>query len=514
MSEELFVVGDLSGIQDYVLSVSAQGGGQARRLRARSFFVQVAQEVAARAILESLGATWDDAVVFHGGGQFLLRLPAPAQAEEKLLQLRAELESELRRETRAGLALTIGWGRSIDDALRRKEREKRSPWASTVIGSRGWEVSALSLEPFTSKPCDVCGQHAGVRTRNDGEEEVWLCTRCDDDTEIGKRLPVSPREELVSAGDFHILGRGIRLMPAGAAQGASALHTSNLHVPPNKTFRDIADQAQGDNLLAVLKADVDNAGAKLADRRGALDSIKEFSRALDDFFSHQVQQKLEHKPWSWMYTIYSGGDDLLMVGPWNVVLDFAGEVHREFSQGPGGRYGVTISAGIALTDYHTPVRESVARADELLELAKGRRQVGSDGAAGRRSATPAGNPTESEKNSCAALGWVWKWERHAALLSEGKKLKVWIDQNVCPRSMAHRLLSLAERTDPLRTAHWAYEVGRNFPKSNDTSPEARGFRAWGERALAEILEDPGAAGELAVELRYALRATRPRREKI
>ncbi|HEX5482333.1 MAG TPA: hypothetical protein VFZ08_06875 [Terriglobia bacterium] len=500
MSEELFVVGDFSGIQDYVLSVSSLGGGQARRLRARSFFIQAAEEIAAHAVLDGFEVSWDDGVIFHGGGRFLLRLPAAAEAEEKLSQLRKDLESSLHRETQAGLCLTLAWGRSLDEALRRKEHEKRRPWALTVAGDDGWHVANLALDSLTPRPCAICSRKAADKTLLEDEAEIQVCSRCHDDTKIGQVLPQPGRFEIADDGGFSVLGRGLRFHAGASPPSPHALQTPNLYVPAGMTFKEIADNACGDNRLVVLKADVDSMGAKLGERRHNPEELKKFSRDLDDFFSRQVQEKLRGDPWQPIYTIYSGGDDLLVVGPWNLALDFAGEVCREFAAGPGNRYGLTFSAGIALTDYHVPIRHAVEQADELLECAKGRAKAGCP-----LLAIP-------PKNACAALGSVWKWDRHETILDEAKRLKSWIEEGVCPRSMAHRLLSLAEGADPLRTAHWAYEVGRNFPRSNAATDQGRAFRAWGEKVLAEILENPAATRELAVELRYALIATRPRRE--
>ena len=155
------------------------------------------------------------------------------------------------------------------------------------------------------------------------------------------------------------------------------------------TFEEIAAKSTGDRLLAILKADVDDMGVKVGQIAGQdspegrhYEQLQSFSRSLHSFFVDRVQDMLKDS-WPLIYTIYAGGDDLLLVGPWNVMLDFAGALDREFESGPGREYGpLTLSAGVALTPYHVPVRHSVGRGEELLEQAKGRKG----------------------KNSCAALG--------------------------------------------------------------------------------------------------------------
>jgi CRISPR/Cas system-associated protein Cas10 (large subunit of type III CRISPR-Cas system) len=44
---QTLILGDLSGLQDYLFDVAAEGGGQARRLRARSLSISLLAECAA-----------------------------------------------------------------------------------------------------------------------------------------------------------------------------------------------------------------------------------------------------------------------------------------------------------------------------------------------------------------------------------------------------------------------------------------------------------------------------------
>ena len=42
----MLIAGDISGVQEYLFNVASEGGGQARRLRARSFSIQAVAEAA------------------------------------------------------------------------------------------------------------------------------------------------------------------------------------------------------------------------------------------------------------------------------------------------------------------------------------------------------------------------------------------------------------------------------------------------------------------------------------
>ena len=183
-----------------------------------------------------------------------------------------------------------------------------------------------------------------------------------------------------------------------------------------------------------------------------------------------------------MYTIYAGGDDLLLVGPWDITLDFAGALVKEFEAGPGSQYGLTLSAGIALTPHRVPIRYAVERADLLEKEAQ----------------------RQSNKNSCAALDAVWKWDRHEIIIEDGKRLASWVEaeHGQLSRSLIHRLLSLAESDYPLRAARWVYQVERNAPR------RSREFRRWADDTLRYLEDDTQRASEATASLRYALMATR------
>jgi CRISPR/Cas system-associated protein Cas10 (large subunit of type III CRISPR-Cas system) len=175
---------------------------------------------------------------------------------------------------------------------------------------------------------------------------VHICARCNFDKEIGKGLPQIDSVKIGSSRPHtNILGCGVEfswrdIVPSG---GTTVVRSLRRHVPVDTsgkvlTFEQIANAAKGDNLLGVLKADADNVGVKvgeIARQDPNLGLLRRFSFDLDHFFGDQVQRYLNEPRWQAIYTIYSGGDDLLLVGPWDVVLDFAGTVQQAFAEGPG-----------------------------------------------------------------------------------------------------------------------------------------------------------------------------------
>ena len=504
MSEEsIYVSCDFSGIQDYVLGIKSAGAAQAKRLRARSFLLELFERAALAEVKDRLSVS-DEDVLVQGGGGFTARVAADTQPQA-IEEINADLQRRLWDETRGGAQVSLVWGRDVDDARSRLERRKRRPAFSVLQNGGAWSEDRLSLPPL-GDPCEVCGQVAGLHgVEEDGGASVLHCDGCLKAREIGERLTRLDWMRVGNGGGgessiIRALGADFSAVPEPTPDSFRA----GRWIPRDDkgeplTFEAIANMAGGDKRLAALKADVDDMGVRVmetaaADPSGAL--LRTLSRSLHAFFSETVQDMLE-KSWQSIYTIYAGGDDLLLVGPWDAALDFAGALADAFEEGPAREYEslisgadaereikpLTLSAGVALFPYRLPVRHAVDRAEALLELAK----------------------DQDGKNSCAALESVWTWENHALAIGDGKQLARWArGLEGVSRSLLHRLLRLAESDEPTRAARWAYQTARNVRRTRSGA----GFHGWAKRSMHSLEDDPRRADEIAASLRYALLATR------
>ena len=501
MSEPIYLAGDFSGIQDYVLGVKSAGGAQAKRLRARSFLLELFEYAALAKAKERLGISEDD-VLIRGGGGFLAR--ADGDADRRAVdELNAELQRMVWDETGGGVQASLVWGETPEDARARLERRKRRPAFSALQNGGAWSAERMSLPPL-GDPCEVCGQAPGQRRVQDADGDgssgggELHCAACLKARNLGERLTSLDWMRVLEPGGGS--GGGFRIEALGATFGAADAGTPDAFragrwIPRSDngreplTFEEIAEQATGDKRLAALKADVDDMGVRvgeIADADPSLATLKSFSRDLHAFFAETIQDTLAES-WRSIYTIYAGGDDLLLIGPWDKTLDFAGKLASAFEEGPGRKYApptisapLTLSAGIALFPYRLPVRHAAERANALESMAKAR-----DG-----------------KNGCAALESEWSWEYHGLVIGEGKKLARWTRElDGFSRSLLHRLLRLAESDEPTRAARWTYQTERNVRGTAE-------FRGWATEAALALERDAIRANEISASLRYALLATR------
>ena len=492
MTDTMYLAGDLSGIQRFVLRVKSAGKAQAKRLRARSFLLELVERAALWHV-EQRFHTSDDDVLIRGGGSFLVRLEAGTD-RARLERLETDLQRMLWDEFGGELQFALGWAATPTDARVALERRKRQPGRS-VFQSRGsWDVERLT-RPSLAEPCQVCGEFPGFQDVHEDEEDrvVRHCRSCLEARTIGANLT---RRQWLRAGQgsLRALGVAFDLLPtpqAGAWRVGRWIPRgkgSNLPL----TFEDLSRHSRGDPQLAVLKADVDDMGVRVGEIAAGDPScgeLRAFSHTLHRFFAERMQDAAAQRS-RLTYTLYAGGDDLLLIAPWQVMLDFAGELAQQFQHGPAREYGpLTLSAGITLTPYRVPIRHAVERAEVLLDAAKG----------------------HPGKNRCATLGTSWSWDRHAPIIGQGKRIADAAESGAIPRALLYRLLQLAEgstQQEPQpRAARWAYQISRNVPRRGES---AANFRRWAQDAMRHLDSDTQRVNETAASLRYALLATRSR----
>ena len=146
--------------------------------------------------------------------------------------------------------------------------------------------------------------------------------------------------------------------------------------------------------------------------------------------------------------MFSGGDDFIFIGPWDMIIDFAIEVNKEFRRYSSNNPWITISAGIELSQANYPISRALINAEHSLEESK--------------SFLKYKNNKIPLKNSVTLFGETLLWEKNPEvyythnnkalgdfqhLISCAKKIaKEEHTTEAISRSFIHNLLEMWEKT--------------------------------------------------------------------
>jgi len=211
-------------------------------------------------------------------------------------------------------------------------------------------------------------------------------------------------------------------------------------------FNEVAAKAQGSKLLGALRMDVDNLGRIFRDGLG---KDATFSRGVQlstmmDFFFSGYLNRLQQLRWQTeqgvveakgegmqlsegMQIVYAGGDDLFIVGVWNVLPDVARWIRQQFQAFTAKNPYLTLSGGIALFPPKLPLYHAAQEAGHAEEAAKHfQRRVGSNG-------------TVVTKNALNFLGVSVSWNDLAFLREWTADLYQAIEAKQLSRGILRRL---------------------------------------------------------------------------
>ncbi|MFY9399247.1 MAG: type III-A CRISPR-associated protein Cas10/Csm1, partial [Desulfomonilia bacterium] len=187
---------------------------------------------------------------------------------------------------------------------------------------------------------------------------------------------------------------------------------------------------RGIEALGVLKADVDDLGYLMScgieERRFTISRLATLSRQLNLFFTLHLPYLLqtdEKNGFNEIYTVFAGGDDLFLIGPWNSVIRLAGVLRERFAEYVCSNPVIHFSAGISLHKPHIPIRRLAESAEASLEKSKANRDV----------------KTGREKDSVTVFSETMFWDEFARIIELGEKIEDWIEKGWVNNAMLYRL---------------------------------------------------------------------------
>ncbi len=204
-----------------------------------------------------------------------------------------------------------------------------------------------------------------------------------------------------------------------------------------KTFNCIAGAARhnahGTEALGVLKADVDHLGLLMScGLRSELYTISRMaclSRQMNNFFALYLPQLLsETETFQNIYTVFAGGDDLFLIGPWNRIMELANGLEEKFSTYVCHNPDIRFSAGISLHKSHTPMNTLARSSETALEQSK-----------------------HKGRNRITLFDRTVTWETFKTLTTIGEELAQWVDDEWISSVFLYKLntfidMALAEKT--------------------------------------------------------------------
>jgi CRISPR-associated protein Csm1 len=163
--------------------------------------------------------------------------------------------------------------------------------------------------------------------------------------------------------------------------------------------------------LSILKGDIDNLGElfRAGLQRPSFAKHAALSRQINAFFAIYTPWLLARE-FPKVYTVFAGGDDFFLIGPWRTVQRAAARLRQEFARYVAGNPAIHFSAGIATVKPGAPVQSLAQLAEDALHEAKTWREPGAD----------ASRP--ASKNAITCFGQTVPWARWSELEAASARL--------------------------------------------------------------------------------------------
>ncbi|NLB78463.1 MAG: type III-A CRISPR-associated protein Cas10/Csm1 [Clostridiaceae bacterium] len=400
----ILVEGDFSGIQKYIFSgASEKHGGMAKKLRARSFVITSLISLATRSLIDRCDMP-ASCILMNSGGNFFLLLPNLETTKNILADFQREIDSKLFGIFQGDTALHIAhtglcgrdfahFGDKIQEINERLAVKKRQPYSSLLQKDDCWvKIQSFGDAAYGNELgiCKGCGREFAEYKTDDGA----IGWRCKQEIEIGRQLVQAKAITLVRSGEGFLSLGGWSVLLYRAEGEVYALKSNDKdypiatlwrhanHVPIDQgarilTFEEISNKSSGTNWLGYLKADMDRLGMLFAvgfrnetdENFGNITRVASLSRMMEIFFSEWLDQYIERE-FPECYVVFSGGDDLFIIGPWNRVISLSIQIRKRISEFAGNNPNVTLSCGISFSQSRLPVTFAANSAEHSLSRAK------------------------------------------------------------------------------------------------------------------------------------------------
>lgn len=470
----VFLKGDVSGIQKYIFELKSNDDSS-KLLRAKSFQIAALGDIIARNIVSQAELS-EANIITSAGGNFMLLLPNTEKIKQLLPLIQLETETYFLNEFAGTLSVIISDGveASPDDV-----QQENAQRLINAIGhnadlckqkkmQKALQKNGAVLTEFYDNlqkfgECPKCGIFASIGTNDDGTPKE--CANCSALTDLGSRLVKSSWLKFKSE-KFLPFGQMVQVLKDNKKSektfasindyvpGRAVVHLPYT-APRNEDgnllcFSDIAKKSTGNNKLAMFKADIDNLGLVFSSSLGNRMSFSRYadmSHKLHYFFSayythfvnshtcimkdkNGTERNVLYK--DVIYTVFSGGDDLCILGSWDAVIQFALDFQKELVKLTNNNQSLTLSAGISLSGAGVPVAMIAENAEALLEKSKERKDE---------------TKTKTVKNAITVFGTTVSWEEFEKCVKDGKLLQKYLEDAALSTGGVYKMIDFANRAE-------------------------------------------------------------------
>jgi CRISPR-associated protein Csm1 len=259
-----------------------------------------------------------------------------------------------------------------------------------------------------------------------------------------------------------------------------------------KTLNHIAceDQQLQDNhqwlgitALSTLKGDIDNLGMIFESGLGedvSFSKTAAVSRQINAFFTVYLPWLCKTK-YPNTYTVFAGGDDFFLVGPWLSQIKLASEMRQAFQRYVADNAEIHFSAGISTTKPGLPIGQLSEMAEIALEQSK------------------AHNPkheTLAPKNAVSCFNETMSWDEFSALEVRRKRLQDLHQDMNLSTGYVYGLLTLINMAEKVKErpenaiwhSYFAYRTVRMLERNKGLDRDKR--KRW-QVELAEEIANAG-----------------------
>ena len=378
--------GDFFGIQNFIFS-NLSTKRAAKILRARSAMVQLITKAISDILEKELNAK----LVLFGAGKFLMI----SEKINNLIEIEQELNNKFYKKYFGESGIILN---SIPTTKNDIENQNSKTMKNTLI-NLGRENEKSKYKKFKNnlknpiikifenarsedEICDFCKKRIKIQE---------ACEVCENEIKLGTLLTkkdflsikiekenyiLKNNEVLIlnyknnkyiaqfdNTGEYDISNEKMKNIPKWPLKAYVPMSNGKI-----KTFEEIEDNKSG---LMVLKADVDRLGKTF--REFYFNSFKKFnrlSRELNFFFANYIpyiisQNNIYREN---IYIVFTGGDDLFLIGRYDVIVNFAKELREKFYK--FSLQKATLSIGLIMFKSSTPISYVSEWADKAEKEAK------------------------------------------------------------------------------------------------------------------------------------------------